>query len=51
MHFYFGVLKRVSLLLMIITMALPLLAGCGKKVQFSGTAGCELFLPRDYPRR
>ena len=51
MYLYFGILARVSLHLMVLTLALPLLSGCGKKNALQVTPGEGYSYPREYPRR
>ena len=51
MHFYFGILKRVSLSLMIIIVTLPFLATCGKKNAPQAPPYESYSYPQEYPRR
>ena len=51
MHIYYGILKRVSLSLVIIALTLPFLAACGKKNAPQAPPDESYSYPREYPRR
>ena len=51
MHLYFGTLTRVSVSLMVLTLALLFLAGCGKKNAPQAPPGESYSYPQEYPRR